>query len=213
MKKKEKAGKAYFVQRLAAYLIDMIIISVIAALVTLPFTNGSTLKKLDEQSKEVMENYVNQKIDLGTYFIQSMDLGFERSKAVGFSNVITIIILVLYFIVFQIYNNGQTLGKKIMKIKIIKNDGSNLSMNDMIIRELINNFILADILVAIVILLGKDIYFYGTMGIELIQYIVLIVTVIMIINRKDGRGLADLLVNTKVVNFDDVVKEEIVCES
>ena len=49
MKKKEKAGKAYFVQRLAAYLIDMIIISVIAALVTLPFTNGSTLKKLDEQ--------------------------------------------------------------------------------------------------------------------------------------------------------------------
>lgn len=213
MKKKEKAGKAYFVQRLAAYLIDMIIISVIAALVTLPFTNGSTLKKLDEQSKEVMENYVNQKIDLGTYFSQSMDLGFERSKAVGFSNVITIIILVLYFIVFQIYNNGQTLGKKIMKIKIIKNDGSNLSMNDMIIRELINNFILADILVAIVILLGKDIYFYGTMGIELIQYIVLIVTVIMIINRKDGRGLADLLVNTKVVNLDDVVKEEIVCES
>lgn len=206
-------NKAYFVQRLAAYIVDIMLISVISSLLTYPFTNNNTVKKLSEQSAEVVENYVDQKIDMYTYLSQSIDLSFEQSKATGFSNIIMIVILVLYFIVFQIYQDGQTVGKKLMKIKIIKNDDSNLTMNDMIVRQLVNNFILADILIAIITLFGKNAYFYGSVVVEVIQYIIMIVTLFMIIIRKDGRGVADWVAGTRVVNLNQEVMEEEVCEN
>lgn len=206
-------NKAYFVQRLAAYIVDIMLISVISSLLTYPFTNNDTVKKLNEQSTEVVQNYVNQKIDTTSYLSQSIDLSYEHSKVVGFSNIIMIVILVLYFIVFQIYQDGQTLGKKLMKIKIIKNDDSSLTMNNMIIRELVNNFILADILVAIITLFGKNAYFYGSIIVEVIQYIIIIVTLFMLIIRKDGRGVADFIAGTRVVNLNKEVMEEEVCEN
>ncbi len=206
-------NKAYFVQRLAAYIVDIMLISVISSLLAYPFTNNSTVKKLGEQSAEVIQNYINQKIDTTTYLSQSIDLSYEQTKAIGFSNIITIIILVLYFIVFQIYQEGQTLGKKLMKIKIIKNDHSSLTMNNMIARELINNFILADILIAIVTLFGKNAYFYGSSIIEVIQYLIVIITMFMIIIRKDGRGVADCIVGTRVISLNQEVMEEEVCEN
>lgn len=206
-------NKAYFVQRLAAYIVDIMLITVISSLLTYPFTTNDTVKRLNEQSVEVVQNYVDQKIDLTKYLSQSLDLSFEQAKATGFANIIAIIILVLYFIVFQVYQNGQTLGKRLMKIKIVKNDNSDLTMNNMIIRELINNFILADLIVAIITLFGRDFYVYGSIVVEVIQYIIIIATLFMIIIRKDGRGVADFIAGTKVINISQEVKEEEVCES
>ncbi len=206
-------NKAYFVQRLAAYIVDIMLISVISSLLTYPFTTNDTVKKLNEQSVEVVQSYIDQKIDITKYLSQSLDLSYEQAKATGFANIIAIVILVLYFIVFQIYQDGQTLGKRLMKIRIVKNDGSSLTMNNMIIRQLINHFILADILVAIITLFGRDFYVYGSIVVEVVQYIIIIATLFMIIIRKDGRGIADCIAGTKVINIGQEVKEEEVCES
>lgn len=206
-------NKAYFVQRLAAYIVDIMLISVISSLLTYPFTTNDTVKKLNEQSVEVVQSYIDQKIDITKYLSQSLDLSYEQAKATGFANIIAIVILVLYFIVFQIYHDGQTLGKRLMKIRIVKNDGSSLTMNNMIIRQLINHFILADILVAIITLFGRNFYVYGSIVVEVVQYIIIIATLFMIIIRKDGRGIADCIAGTKVINIGQEVKEEEVCES
>lgn len=206
-------NKAYFVQRLAAYIVDIMLISVISSLLTYPFTTNDTVKKLNEQSVEVVQSYIDQKIDITKYLSQSLDLSYEQAKATGFANIIAIVILVLYFIVFQIYQDGQTLGKRLMKIRIVKNDGSSLTMNNMIIRQLINHFILADILVAIITLFGRNFYVYGSIVVEVVQYIIIIATLFMIIIRKDGRGIADCIAGTKVINIGQEVKEEEVCES
>ncbi len=210
----KKRCKAYFAQRLIAYFIDMIVVTIISSLVTYPFVDNKSITKLADESNKVVENYLEEKTDIETYFNQSMDISYEQAKITGFSNIITIIILVLYFIVYQIYNNGQTIGKKIAKIKIVKNDDSDLTMNNMIIRELFNSFILVDILVAIFTLFGKNSYLYGSLILELIQYIFIIITVFMIFFRKDGRGLPDFIASTKVINLkDNLESEEVVCEN
>lgn len=212
-KKRVKHPRAFFTQRFAAYFIDMFLITMITSIVTYPFINSSAVSKLSEQSREVMQNYVDQKIDVSTYMSQSIDISFEQARVTGFSSIITITILVLYFIVFQVYQGGQTLGKKMMKIKIVKDDDSILSMNDMIMRGLLNNFILADILIAIITLMGKNAYFYGSSIVEFIQYLFIIITIFMIIIRKDGKGLPDMFVGTQVINLSDEVEEEILCEN
>jgi len=159
------------------------------------------VEKLNEQSTAIMEKYTKQEIDAQTYINQSMDNSYQIYRETGLSTVITIVIYVLYFIVLQNYMKGQTIGKRFMKIKIVKNDNSELTMNDMILRNLINNFILADILRAILVLISKNAYFYGSMIVEVIQYSILIASIFMIIIRKDGRSVADFIAGTKVINL------------
>ena len=54
---------------------------------------------------------------------------------------------------------------------------------------------------------SKNFYGYTTIFLESIQYIILLTTFFMVIFRKDGRGLHDMIANTIVVKK-DILKEE-----
>lgn len=194
----EKESKVYFIQRLGAYLIDAILISFIAVLISMPLMNNS-VEKLSAKSSEIMESYLKQEIDANTYMHQSIDISYQMARQNCLSTIATIVVEILYFMVLQFYLGGQTLGKRLLKIKIVKQDGSDLSMNDVVIRNLINNSIFADIVVAIMILFNKNVYFYGSSIVQIIQYIIIFVSIFMIIVRKDGRSVSDLIAGTKVV--------------
>ena len=191
-KNSDENNKAYFLQRLLAYVLDMTIVV---------FISTKTVDKLNKQSSEILEKYQNQEISAKTYFNQSMDNSYQLSKETGLTNIVTIVVYVLYFIVYQMYMNGQTIGKRIMKIRVVKNKDGTLSMNDMLIRGLINNYILANILIAIFVLINRNTYVYGSSIVQIIQYAILIASIFMIIIRKDGRSVADLICGTKVVSL------------
>ena len=94
-----------------------------------------------------------------------------------------------------------------MHIQIVKDDDSELTINNLIFRSLIINSIFADMLVlGFVIFASKSVYFYGVGTIEVIQYIVVLVSAFMVMFSKSSRGLHDLVAHTKVVR-DNSVKE------
>ena len=200
-KNSDENNKAYFLQRLLAYVFDMTIVVLVSTLISYPFISTKAVDKLNKQSSEILEKYQNQEISAKTYFNQSMDNSYQLSKETGLTNIVTIVVYVLYFIVYQMYMNGQTIGKRIMKIRIVKNKDGTLSMNDMLIRGLINNYILANILIAIFVLINRNTYVYGSSIVQIIQYAILIASIFMIIIRKDGRSVADLICGTKVVSL------------
>ena len=200
-KNSDENNKAYFLQRLLAYVLDMTIVVLVSTLISYPFICTKTVDKLNKQSSEILEKYQNQEISAKTYFNQSMDNSYQLSKETGLTNIVTIVVYVLYFIVYQMYMNGQTIGKRIMKIRVVKNKDGTLSMNDMLIRGLINNYILANILIAIFVLINRNTYVYGSSIVQIIQYAILIASIFMIIIRKDGRSVADLICGTKVVSL------------
>ena len=208
MKKNKKYEKAFFIQRVIAYIVDMFLVMLISSLLTTPFVNGETVTKLSNESNQVIENYANGKIDAKTYFSQVIDISYEEMKVTGLANIITITVVILYFIVLQTYNNGQTLGKRLMRIKVMKNNNKDLTMNDMISRNLFTNSILADILIVTITLFGKSAYFYGSTIVRLLQYLFILITFFMIIIRKDGRGLPDMIAKTKVVSLLIKVEDE-----
>lgn len=200
-KNSDENNKAYFLQRLLAYVLDMTIVLLVSTLISYPFISTKAVDKLNKQSSEILEKYQNQEISAKTYFNQSMDNSYQLSKETGLTNIVTIVVYVLYFIVYQMYMNGQTIGKRIMKIRIVKNKDGTLSMNDMLVRGLINNYILANILIAIFVLINRNTYVYGSSIVQIIQYAILIASIFMIIIRKDGRSVADLICGTKVVSL------------
>ncbi len=218
MKKKHKKvvneeelvkNKAYFYQRLFAYILDMFIVSMLASILAQPFIDLKATEKLQKEATEIIEKYEKNKISAKTYVYQTIDLNYQIAKTNGIYSLITIAILILYFVVLQFYYKGQTLGKKIMNIAVVKYDRTTLTINDLIFRSLIVNSIFLNMLTfALMVFTSRDIYGYGTIILELIQYGVIIATIFMIAIRKDGRGLHDLVANTIVVKKDILESEE-----
>ena len=89
------------------------------------------------------------------------------------------IILLIYYIVIPIFLNGQTIGKKIFKLKIIDTEEKELTFRSMFYREGI----------------GRIFLNFASLGITII-----VSTIIMIL-REDNKSLSDILAKTKVIDL------------
>lgn len=211
--KNKKKENALFLQRFVAFILDIMMVSVVVSLISFPFLNTDSIQKLNDESVQIMDRYMKQKINIEAYMTESVDVSYELAKQNGAVSLMTIFLNILYFVVFQFYKKGQTIGKKIMRIRVVSSEGGELTMNQMIFRASIINFILADMLALGFIIFGsKAMYFYGVGTIELVQYSVMIISVFMIMFSKSRRGIHDLVAHTRVVRSDEV-KELEVCES
>ena len=211
--KKNHDIKAMFSQRILAFLIDLVLISVITSFITVFVPVNDTATKLYEEQNKVLEGYVEGTVSMEEYVNQMVDLSYDISKQTVIVSIVTIVISLLYYVVYPCYNNGQTLGKKLMKIKIKKIDESDLSMNDLLIRGMVNNSILVNIVnVIFVLFLSKNIFLSASSLVSVIQYLVLIISLIMIAFTRNSRGLHDLAAKTEVVQA-DTVKEDVLCTS
>lgn len=213
LKKSSTDIKAMFSQRVLAFLIDLFILSIITSLITMFIPINDTATKLYEEQNRVLEGYVEGTVPMEEYVNQMIDLGYDISKQTVIISIVSIVISLLYYVVYPCYNNGQTFGKKLMKIKIKKTNDKELSMNDLLIRSMINNNVLVSIInVILVLFLSKDLYLSTSSLVGVIQYIVLIISLIMIAFTKNAQGLHDKVVHTEVVMV-NTVKEDVLCTS
>ena len=211
--KKSPDIKAMFSQRVLAFLIDLVLLSFITSLITMFVPVNDTTTKLYEEQNRVLEGYVDGTVSMEEYVNQMVDLGYDISKQTVIVSIVSIVVSLLYYVVYPCYNNGQTFGKKLMKIKIKKTDDTELTMNDLLIRSMINNSILVNIItIALVLFLSKDLYLSMSSLLSSVQYLVLIISLIMIAFTKNAQGLHDKVVHTEVVMV-DTVKEDVLCTS
>ncbi|MBR1936346.1 MAG: RDD family protein [Bacilli bacterium] len=191
--------KAFFVQRFGAFVIDFMIVFFVVSLIASMFIDQKATDSLISQSNNLMNNYVKEKIDTNSFISQYSVLSYKIARNNGGLSLTLIVVNVLYFIVFQLYNKGQTIGKSLFKIRVVSNDGE-LDMNQMLFRGLIANSILMELIsFAIMLFCKNDVYFYSVGVIEIMQYLIMFVSMIMILNHKDGRALHDKVVNTSVI--------------
>ena len=191
--------KAYFVQRLIAFILDVLLVTSVASLISAPFIDKTESEKISKETSALAEKFINNEISNEEFIQVNKDLSYRTAKETGIISLITIFLNVLYFVVYQLYNKGMTVGKKLMRIRVISTDGE-LFMNQMIFRSFIANFILVDLISFLFMLSkSKDVYFYGTGIFQFIQYIIVIISIFMILIRKDGCSVHDKLVHTKVI--------------
>ena len=211
--KKSHDIKAMFSQRLLAFIIDLVFISMITSIITMFVPVNDTTTKLYEEQNRVLEGYVDGTVSMEEYVNQMVDLSYDISRQTVIVSIVAVVISLLYYVVYPCYNNGQTFGKKLMKIKIKKTNDKELSMNDLLIRSMINNSILVNIItIALVLFLSKDLYLSMSSLLSSVQYLVLIISLIMIAFTKNAQGLHDKVVHTEVVQA-DTVKEDVLCTS
>lgn len=192
--------RASFIRRLCAYVIDYLLVVLVVSVIAMPFTDTKKTEKLEKESTEIIEKYQKGEITPDEYLQRYSNVYYNLSRNTGIVTFITIIVYILYYVVFQLYNKGQTIGKKLMKIKVISIDGE-LSMNQMIFRSLIVNMLLLNIInFALITFAPKDIYTGVSATLSMIQYIIMFISIILA-TTKEGRTIHDRIVHTRVVSI------------
>ena len=240
-------------KRIGAYLIDIILVSLVATLLTSnsyinmyykkykdtyneynnkyndyihyynKLENYYEDKKISEKeynkllsidktmSKDLIKYYKDKKINNKEYNNIIENLNFNYSKIeIDYSykllkysiipTIVSIMCALLYFVIIQFYFNGQTLGKKLMKLRIISNNGKQLNTLNYFIRSLIVNEVFINILsIILLMVLSKNNYIVYNKIIYVITFILETVIIFMIMFDKNNRGLHDYISNTKVI--------------
>ncbi len=135
------------------------------------------------------------------------DLAYKIAKNSSISSAIYIIVTILYFGIFNLITDGQTLGKKLFKLKIVSSGSDDSKPN--IVSYLIRSVLLYNTIYYLVSLIGiytlnKENYYLVTNIVYQIQYYIQIIIICMVMLRTDGRGLHDILAKTKVISINDI---------
>lgn len=195
--------KAFFFPRLISYIIDIIIISIAVSLISSIIPRDNNYDKYLEEFHSIQTNYMEKEITAEEYINRVSDVTYDLDHSSVPTTIIQIVFIIGYFVVLPYYNKGQTLGKKLMHIKIISNDGNELTLNNYLYRTIIINSLLADIIIlGMVLFINRDLYYFSSFIVQGIQVVIVIVSVFMILFKKDGRGLHDRLAHTKVIMCD-----------
>ena len=215
--KNNKDIKALFSQRFVAFMIDLILVLFITSLVTAIIPTNSSIDKLYDQQIKIVENYTAGKITMQEYVNQLVDINYDIAKQTGIITLISIAISLLYYVLYVYKNDGQSIGKKMMKIRIQKKDkDKELTMNDLLFRTMILQGTLVSIIgFCTILFLDKDTYLATNSLLNLIQYSILIISFFLIAFTKERQGLHDMVAKTEVVCTNTVLnkEEEKLCEN
>lgn len=202
-------------KRVMAYIIDVLIFSIVLT----PIINWSVINPyIDEYTEnyseytELVEQANAGEIDTETdeYKDKIVDLNYNINKYKVISSSISVVGFLLYFAVLQWALKGQTIGKKIMKIRVVaNNEDKKLNVGNYILRSLIlNNIIFSIILIIGVYIFKAPGYYTLSMVVSYLQLLVMSLIMLMVVLRKDYRGLHDFVAGTKVIDLAVLVQDE-----
>ena len=197
-------------KRFGAYFIDYLIVTVIIyGVMLLPFANPHR-EEYNTKYNEVVrvnEQFQNNEISSEEFNEAIIPIAYDLYRLNTSYVVISTICFIGYFVIFQYIYKGQTIGKKLFKLKVVSTNDKPLTIANYLVRALVLYNILIPIIELIIVFAMKQDNYYGLyQNINLVSYIIMYITLFFMLVRTDGRGLHDILANT-------IVKEEILPET
>jgi len=185
------------IRRFLSYLIDMLIVFIFVM-----FINALLPNKFDNEIKNLNQQLYEQKIDNSTYFELYKPLLHEHDKQDLMLNICTTILLISFFVLVPYCTNGQTIGQKIFKLKMIANDDDTFLLDDLIARSVILNGIGYMVFMFVIIYLVNDnIYFILINLLAFLQITVVIINGFMILYNHKNLSITDKFTNTRIVRI------------
>lgn len=191
--------KATFIERLGAYFLDIIIISILLSII------GYSLPKntvdYEQELNDITEKYLNSEINTQKYINETSIILYDNQKSNILSLGISVALIIGYFVIFQYMNQGQTFGKKLFKIKVVEKESKKTpSISSGFIRSLFILNIMSGILnIIFIYILNSKTYYIGYGITYIIETLFIVVSIFFVLYREDGRGLHDIMAKTTVI--------------
>lgn len=187
-------------KRIFTYFIDLFFVSLISSIIVMIPIFKYDHVKVEEQTNELYSSILETgSADVDEDILVTGLYNLERSSTS--LTAITTFITFIYFGVAAFINNGRTLGKMIMKIKVVPIKGNKLNPGLFILRTLLITSIIPNLINVISIFYLSPNTWYNLTGIisQIQEFFFLIILGFMIF-RDDERGLHDLICQTKVID-------------
>ena len=187
-------------KRLIAYLFDFFLLFFLLIIVGLLFPNNDMIN-LQKEMTTIEQNYLFNVIDQARYYELSFNVMAEMFRESMLTLLLNIMFIIIYFIFIPFINSKQTLGMKIMNIKIASNNGKPITLSDLVLRNVITNglgYLLLSL--GIYYILPSNTFIITVSILGIIQLLLVIISSFMIIYKHDRRGIQDLISNTKVID-------------
>ncbi len=136
---------------------------------------------------------------------------FDDDKQYDLAAIWLVFLLPLftYHVVQEITMNGQSIGKKIMRLRVVDENGGRPSISQFLIRWLLR---LGDVwIITIILLLALNPFFFqDTESLFLILAVLtfLITDIVLVVSSKKGQRLGDILARTILIRINSTVDIE-----
>lgn len=194
-----KSNKASLLRRILAFLIDFALVTIVVVAISSLLPKNNNIDVLNREFNDTVSNMEN--VSFSVSFNQLALIYKDLDQARIMYSVINAVMIFIYFIFIPYFFDGKTVGKKILKIKTVRNDKECLSLKNLVIKNMIDTGLMYMLfsLMLIYILPGYS-YFIFVIALSILQISLIVASICMIIKRKDKRGLNDILSGTKVIN-------------
>lgn len=160
-------------------------------------------KKYQEQKKEykVQEKKYEKKLKVLQYNI-------SRNSVIYY--IVYIAFILGYFGIFQSSFNGQTLGKKLMHLKVVNKDDTEAPIWKLLLRSFIlYNVWMYPVILILAFNLNSSSFYTSSLIINEVARGIQLLILLMVIINKNNLGLHDYLLKTKVICTDIEQTEEV----
>lgn len=163
----------------------------------------------EENCLSLVNDYNNHKINKEEYIDKLNNLAHNVDKNSLYEYILLIVLSILYLVLFQGFTGGQTLGKKILHLKVVNKDGrKRVSYKQLLIRSILLFDIIYYVLIALnAYILSLNTYVFVNNLLYYAKDVLLIIICLSIVLLKDSRGIPDLIANTKVIDEKRVIKK------
>lgn len=182
-------------RRILAYLFDMLLMMLFMQLVSYILKPAGNLVLLTNELNTLYETILKGHLPLSNFIHQFIEILRPLDIASGTYSVINIMYIIIYFIIIPYLFDGQTLGKYLNKIKV-----EDYNLVSLIVRNFLTTSLAYTLIcMMLMYLVGNLTYFIVVLILTIIQLVALFISFFMVLYRRDGRGLHDIITNTKVV--------------
>lgn len=185
-------------RRFSAYLIDLMIIGLIFIIIYYFLPQNSEIQNLNHNLAFQNEQLLNHTIRYSEYFHSFSKITYQLDQMNILYSGLNILLISFYFIIIPLLNKGRTLGLYIIGLQI-KSNKKSLNIFQLFIRNFVSNGLLYLMLSFLFVhFIKNETYFIAITILGIIQILLVIISIFMIIYRKDKRGLQDILSQTKI---------------
>ena len=134
------------------------------------------------------------------YNEQFVEINYKLQKDNIWINAISCGLYVAYFVIFAFLNRGQTLGKKLFKLKVVSKDENKICIGKILVRSLLIYGILSSLYATVFVnIFNAKVFNTGSVILSYIETFFICVSFFMVLYRKDKRGFHDMIAGTNVI--------------
>ena len=207
--------KNIIVRRFLAYLLDLFLVACVMYFITFIPLSRENQKHYEETSarmNSLYDSFRRNEITENDFNEAYIPLYYEWNRSNMGNTIINLFLIVLYFGCVPYFMNGQTIGKKLFRLRIVSvNNMESPGIVSYLVRAIIlNNIFITIAQLGILSFCSVNQYYTLYANVNLVGYVLLYFIILLLLLRNDRRSLPDLIAGTKVIDLDELkaLKEE-----